>query len=69
MFAVEVKAYVDLIRQFSGKMCVPPPPTTLQHLAGDWLVPGWDSEFERKETIPPPKALQHKDGKARTDGG
>ena len=70
LFVAEVKVYVDLIHQFGGKMCVPPPLTTLQHLAGDWLVPGWEKEFERKESIPPPKkTLQHKDGKARTGRG
>src|SRR5512133_2432634 len=68
LFAMEMKSYVSLIQQFKGKLCVPPPLSTLQHLAGDWLVPGAEAEFERRqESIPPPaKSLIHKDGRSRT---
>jgi hypothetical protein len=48
MFAADMRDYMDLIREFSGKMCIPPPSTTLQHLAGEWLVPGWEDKFFRE---------------------
>ena len=68
LFALEMKSYVSLIQQFKGKLCVPPPLSTLQHLAGDWLVPGAEVEFERgKEPMPQPtRSLTRKDGKSRT---
>ncbi len=68
LFTLETKAYMSVIREFEGKPCVSPPLSTLQHLAGDWLVPGAEEGFEhRKESIPSTaKSLTQKNGRSRT---
>lgn len=65
LYTVDARCYKDIIRDFGGRIGVPPPSADLQHLAGDWLVPGAETEFFRKETIP--HAKPHEDTEADKD--
>jgi len=65
LYAADAKVYKDLIHHFGGKICVPPPSSTLQHLAGEWLVPGGESEVERRESLPQARSFVHRDGTER----